>query len=184
MNEATPELLAPAKDLECGLAAIDCGADAVYIGAERFGARADAGNMLDDIAALVEHVGLPLQALVAHDWGGAVAWSFAVQHPDKLRRLVIINSPHPATFLRELQHSPAQQAASAYMNFLCRPDAEALLAQDDFARLLPQLFQGGCPGAFDLFVRAPPQGQNLFARLLDRLLVVALGALILASYGY
>ena len=49
------ELLAPAKNLECGLAAINCGADAVYIGAERFGARADAGNMLDDIAALVEH---------------------------------------------------------------------------------------------------------------------------------
>ena len=43
----------------------------------------------------------------------------------------------PATFLRELQHNPAQQAASAYMNFLCRPDAEALLAPDDFARLWP-----------------------------------------------
>ena len=49
----------------------------------------------------------------------------------------MINSPHPATFLRELQHSPAQQAASAYMNFLCRPDAEALLAENDFARLWP-----------------------------------------------
>jgi epoxide hydrolase 4 len=48
---------------------------------------------------------------------------------------VIINSPHPATFLRELRDSPAQQAASAYMNFLCRPDAEALLAENDFARL-------------------------------------------------
>ncbi|MBN1933408.1 MAG: U32 family peptidase, partial [Anaerolineae bacterium] len=49
------ELLAPAKDLACGLAAIDSGADAVYIGAPRFGARAQAGNTLDDIAALVAH---------------------------------------------------------------------------------------------------------------------------------
>ena len=49
------ELLAPARDLECGAAAIDCGADAVYIGAPRFGARAAAGNSLDDIAALVRH---------------------------------------------------------------------------------------------------------------------------------
>jgi len=49
------ELLAPAKDLDCGVAAIDCGADAVYIGAARFGAREKAGNPLDDIAALAAH---------------------------------------------------------------------------------------------------------------------------------
>ena len=49
------ELLAPARDLECGTAAIDCGADAVYIGAPRFGARESAGNSLEDIAGLVEH---------------------------------------------------------------------------------------------------------------------------------
>ncbi len=46
------ELLAPARDLECGKTAIDCGADAVYIGAPRFGARAAAGNPVEDIAAL------------------------------------------------------------------------------------------------------------------------------------
>lgn len=49
------ELLAPARDLECGLAAIDCGADAVYIGAARFGARAKAGNSVADIEALARH---------------------------------------------------------------------------------------------------------------------------------
>jgi epoxide hydrolase 4 len=49
--------------------------------------------------------------------------------------LCIINSPHPGTFLRELAHSPAQQASSAYMNFLIRPDAEALLAANDYQRL-------------------------------------------------
>lgn len=51
----TIELLAPAKDLACGMAAIDHGADAVYIGAERFGARAAAGNGIDDIAALCRY---------------------------------------------------------------------------------------------------------------------------------
>ena len=49
------ELLAPAKNLACGLAAVDHGADAVYIGAPRFGARAAAGNSTDDIARLVEY---------------------------------------------------------------------------------------------------------------------------------
>ncbi len=49
------ELLAPAKNLECGMAAIDCGADAVYIGAAAFGARARAGNSIDDIETLVHY---------------------------------------------------------------------------------------------------------------------------------
>lgn len=49
------ELLAPAKDLKCGIAAIDCGADAVYIGAGRFGARQAVGNSIDDINELCEY---------------------------------------------------------------------------------------------------------------------------------
>lgn len=52
------ELLAPAKNLECGIEAVNHGADAVYIGAPRFGARAAAGNSLEDIAALVAHAHL------------------------------------------------------------------------------------------------------------------------------
>ena len=55
MGKTKLELLAPAKDLDCGKAAIDHGADAVYIGAERLGARAAAGNSLEDIAALCQY---------------------------------------------------------------------------------------------------------------------------------
>lgn len=56
MNQSRPlELLAPARNVECGIAAIDHGADAVYIGAERFGARAAAGNSLADIGRLVDY---------------------------------------------------------------------------------------------------------------------------------
>lgn len=57
------ELLAPARDAACGMAAIDHGADAVYIGAQRFGARAAAGNTVDDIAALCHY---------AHRYGAKV----------------------------------------------------------------------------------------------------------------
>jgi epoxide hydrolase 4 len=96
-----------------------------------------AKHLVADIAALIAQQGAPIDLLVAHDWGGAVAWNLAALRPDLLRRLLIINSPHPATFLRELRDNPAQQAASAYMNFLCRPDAAALLAENDFARLWP-----------------------------------------------
>ena len=96
-----------------------------------------AKHLVADIAALIDTAGGHVEAIVAHDWGGAVAWTLAAQRPQALRRLVIVNSPHPAIFLRELQANPAQQAASAYMNFLCRSDAPALLAADDFARLWP-----------------------------------------------
>ena len=52
------ELLAPAKNLECGIEAINHGADAVYIGAPKFSARAAAGNTLDDIKALADYAHL------------------------------------------------------------------------------------------------------------------------------
>ena len=99
-------------------------------------------HLVRDIAALIAHeaCGAPLACLVAHDWGGAIAWNLASQHPQQLQRLLIINAPHPGAFARELAHSAAQQAASQYMHFLCRPDAEALLAEDDFRRLFA-LFQ-------------------------------------------
>ncbi len=100
-----------------------------------------ARHLIDDLAAAIQALGAPIDLLVAHDWGGALAWGLAAQRPDLLRQLLIINAPHPATFLRELRDNPAQQAASAYMNFLCRPDAEALLAEDGFARLWPFLGQ-------------------------------------------
>jgi len=96
-----------------------------------------AKHLVADVSSLIDSLDGELAALVAHDWGGALAWGLAAQRPEAIRRLVIINSPHPATFLRELRHNPAQQAASAYMNFLCRPDAEALLSENDFARLWP-----------------------------------------------
>ena len=94
-----------------------------------------AKHLVQDIAALIQAEGGPLECLVAHDWGGAVAWNLANQRPELARRLAIVNSPHPGTFLRELQSNPRQQAASAYMNFLIRPDAEALLREDDYRRL-------------------------------------------------
>jgi pimeloyl-ACP methyl ester carboxylesterase len=93
-------------------------------------------HLVADLLALITQQGNgPLAALVAHDWGGAVAWNFAVQHPHALQRLVIVNSPHPGVFLKALQTDPQQQAASAYMNVWSRPEAEAELEAGDFARL-------------------------------------------------
>ncbi len=112
-----------------------------YAGSSAPAAVADyrARHLVADLAALIAQVGAPLDLLVAHDWGGAVAWALAATQPQLIRRLLIVNSPHPATFLRELRHNPAQQAASAYMNFFQRADAAQRLAENDFARLWPVL---------------------------------------------
>jgi pimeloyl-ACP methyl ester carboxylesterase len=100
-------------------------------------------HLVQDIAELIRALGAPIELLVAHDWGGALAWGLANQQPALIRRLAILNSPHPGTFLRELKASPKQQQASAYMNFLVRPDAEQLLREDDYRRLFGFFTQWG-----------------------------------------
>jgi epoxide hydrolase 4 len=92
-------------------------------------------HLVQDLVALAQGEGAPLACLIAHDWGGAVGWNFANQFPQLTNKLAIINSPHPGTFLRALQTSDAQRQASAYMNFLIRPDAEKLLREDGYRRL-------------------------------------------------
>jgi pimeloyl-ACP methyl ester carboxylesterase len=97
-----------------------------------------AKHLVADLASLLDVVagpGEPIDLLVAHDWGGGVAWNFAALAPQRVRQLVIINSPHPGAFQRELRDNPAQQAASAYMLDLVAPGAAQRLAADDFAGL-------------------------------------------------
>ena len=112
-------------------------------------------HLVQDIAALIAFEGGQIECLVAHDWGGAIAWNLAAQQPHWMKKLAIINSPHPGTFLRELQHSSSQQAASAYMNFLIRPDAEKLLAEEGFRRLF-EFFMPFASGKKNLGPRTAP----------------------------
>ena len=106
--------------------------------------------LVQDIAALIQAEGGQIDCLVAHDWGGAMGWNLANQMPQLTKKLAIVNSPHPGTFLRDLKSNPSQQAASAYMNFLIRPDAEALLREDDYRRLWPFFAsRGGAPWLTD-----------------------------------
>lgn len=96
--------------------------------------------LVEDIRQLARTFTPGRFVLVAHDWGGAVAWSFALAHPELLTHLVIINSPHPYTFWRELATNPAQQAASEYMLLLRDPKAERVLSENGYARLLQMRF--------------------------------------------
>lgn len=91
--------------------------------------------LVEDVRQLAAALGGGRFALVGHDWGGAIAWAFAVAHPELLTHLVIVNSPHPYLFWRELASSPAQQAASQYMLLLRSAGAERLLSEDGHRRL-------------------------------------------------
>ncbi len=92
--------------------------------------------LVEDVAALMDHFGHRTATLVGHDWGGVVAWEFAHAHPDRVKKLVIINAPHPAIFGRELAHNPAQQQASQYIRLFRSAHAEDLLTANNFARLV------------------------------------------------
>ena len=88
--------------------------------------------LVEDVRRLIEHLGHDRCILVAHDWGGAVGWGLAMALPQHVAKLIIINSPHPTPFARELAHNPEQQRASAYMNFFRTVDAETVIAADDY----------------------------------------------------
>jgi pimeloyl-ACP methyl ester carboxylesterase len=91
--------------------------------------------LVADLRAVIRALGAPVFAVIAHDWGGAVAWSLAAQHPDLMQRFVVLNAPHTIAFANALASDPGQQAAGAYMNLLRLPGSERILAKDDFAWL-------------------------------------------------
>jgi pimeloyl-ACP methyl ester carboxylesterase len=102
-----------------------------------------AKHLIEDLRALAEHLGHQKFILVAHDWGGAVAWSAAMRYPEWVEKLIIINSPHPAVFARELLNSPDQQAASQYMLLFRSSKAESVLSANNYARLMEMVTQFG-----------------------------------------
>jgi pimeloyl-ACP methyl ester carboxylesterase len=91
--------------------------------------------LVQDLREFIERVAGGRAIVVAHDWGGVCAWHLAAEHRERVDKLVILNSPHPAALHRELLGNPAQREAMRYMLFFRSPRAEAALSEDDFRRL-------------------------------------------------
>lgn len=89
-----------------------------------------------DLTQLIEHLGYSSAVVVGHDWGGAAAWQLAIHQPLLVRQLVVINSPHPVPFARDLLGDANQQRVSRYMNALRAPGAEAVFAAHEYAGLV------------------------------------------------
>lgn len=90
-----------------------------------------------DLLALADHLGIDQFTLVGHDWGGAIAWFAALQQPQRVAKLIILNAPHPLIFQRSLIDHADQRAASQYINAFRNPGIEAYIQSI------------GIPGLFD-----------------------------------
>ncbi len=84
-------------------------------------------KLVGDVAAVLKHFQQDRATIVGHDWGGAVAWSFAMKHPEKTERLIVLNLPHPKGLARELARNPQQQKNSQYARNFQQPGAAELL---------------------------------------------------------
>lgn len=85
-------------------------------------------KLVADVAAVVRHLGQQKAIIVGHDWGGAVAWTFAMTQPKMTERLIVLNLPHPTCLARELANNPKQQANSAYARGFQMSGAHKLLS--------------------------------------------------------
>jgi len=98
-------------------------------GAEQY----DMATLVEDVVAVVRARGRERAIIMGHDWGGAVAWSFAMKHPEMTERLIILNLPHPRGIGRELARNPQQQKASAYARRFQQEGAHTNLTAEGLA---------------------------------------------------
>ena len=99
-------------------------------------------QLVTDAAALFDAYGARRRLLIAHDWGAAIAWAFAIRNLRPLDGLVIMNVPHPAIFRAVLRRSWAQRRRSWYMLFFQLPVLpEAMMTARD-ARAVARAFTG------------------------------------------
>jgi pimeloyl-ACP methyl ester carboxylesterase len=89
--------------------------------------------LVGDVAAVVRHFKQEKAIIVGHDWGGAIAWTFAMALPEMTDRLIILNLPHFRGLNRELAHNPAQQKNSQYARDFQQPGAHLKLTADALA---------------------------------------------------
>jgi pimeloyl-ACP methyl ester carboxylesterase len=85
-------------------------------------------KLVGDVEAVVKHLKHDKAVIVGHDWGGLIAWTFAMTRPERTDRLIVLNLPHPKGLMRELANNPEQQKNSAYARFFQQPDAHKTLS--------------------------------------------------------
>ena len=107
----------------------------------------DAYTLSSDVAGMVRALGARDAMVVGHDWGGVLAWTVATLHPRVVRRLAIVDMPHPLRLREALLHDRAQLRASSYIGYFQLPRLpEARLQKHDGAFVGELLRRWGGPG--------------------------------------
>ncbi|WP_073566830.1 alpha/beta fold hydrolase [Archangium sp. Cb G35] len=106
--------------------------------------------LVEDVRALLDHLGLRKVTVVSQDWGALLGWSFALRHPEYVRRFITANITHPALFNRELRENPKQQEASKYMLTFSIPGIGAQLEANDFAFMRQSVIEDARKGGAQL----------------------------------
>ena len=105
--------------------------------------------LVGDVAAVIEDTGHESATVVGHDWGGVVAWTFAMQRPDMTDQLVVFNFPHPRGLRRELALNDQQRENSAYARRFQTEGAHLALSAEQLAGL-----HGNDPVVYERYVEA------------------------------
>ena len=90
--------------------------------------------LVGDVVAVVRSLGYEKAIVCGHDWGGAIAWQFAMHAPEMLDRLIILNVPHPRALARELANDPGQYESSAYTRRFQEEGAHRSLTAEKLVR--------------------------------------------------
>lgn len=98
-------------------------------------------ELVKDVAGVIQGLGYQECILVGHDWGGAIAWTFAYAHPDMVEKLIVLNLPHPAKFAEGLR-TPQQLLRSTYIFLFQLPWLPELLLQAVDYEAIAKVFQG------------------------------------------
>ena len=103
-------------------------------------------HLTADVLALADTLGATSFHIVGHDWGGFLAWKLAAEHPNRVRSISVLSTPHIDAFCEAIATDPDQKARSQYIDFFKMPGhvAEAFFLKDDAARLRG-VYQGKVP---------------------------------------
>lgn len=108
-------------------------------------------HLTQDIAELIPQISRGKVVLVGHDWGGGVAWNLAMQKPQLLEKLIILNMPHPQVMKRQLSSNPRQMLRSWYTGFFQIPKVpEAVFRLFDYKLLEKSMAGTAHTNAFTL----------------------------------
>lgn len=94
-------------------------------------------RLLEDVLAVMSEQNAESAVIMGHDWGGMIAWQFAMHLPERIRAMIVCNLPHPWCLVRELARGGAQYQASAYARRFLQDDSHLALSPEKLLAVLP-----------------------------------------------